>query len=60
MDEVPRIPAAIDRGDPRAAERLLPLVHDELRWLAAPRMALAGRTIDEAARALGLSTATAE
>jgi DNA-directed RNA polymerase specialized sigma24 family protein len=39
MGEVSRILAAIDRGDPGAAERLLPLVYNELRRLAARRMA---------------------
>jgi RNA polymerase sigma factor (TIGR02999 family) len=39
MGEVPGILAAIERGDPRAAERLLPLVYDELRRLAGRRMA---------------------
>ena len=32
-------PAAVERGDPQAAEQLLPLVYDELRKLAAARMA---------------------
>ena len=31
--------SAIDRGDPQAAEQLLPLVYDELRRLAAEKMA---------------------
>jgi RNA polymerase sigma factor (TIGR02999 family) len=31
--------AAIDQGDPHAAEQLLPLVYDELRKLAAQKMA---------------------
>ena len=35
MSDVTRILAAIERGDPRAAEQLLPLVYDELRKLAA-------------------------
>ncbi|MBI3411515.1 MAG: sigma-70 family RNA polymerase sigma factor [Planctomycetes bacterium] len=39
MSEVTRILSAIDRGDPRAAEQLLPLVYDELRRLAAHRIA---------------------
>lgn len=39
MSEVTRILAEIDSGDPRAAERLLPLVYDELRKLAAARLA---------------------
>src|SRR5712672_2976371 len=39
MSEVTRILTAIDQGDPRAAEQLLPLVYDELRKLAAQKMA---------------------
>jgi RNA polymerase sigma factor (TIGR02999 family) len=39
MSEVTRILAAIEQGDPRAAEELLPLVYDELRKLAAARLA---------------------
>jgi RNA polymerase sigma factor (TIGR02999 family) len=39
MSEVTRILSAIDEGDPRAAEQLLPLVYDELRKLAAEKMA---------------------
>jgi RNA polymerase sigma factor (TIGR02999 family) len=39
MSEVTRILSAIDQGDSRAAEQLLPLVYDELRKLAAERMA---------------------
>lgn len=39
MSEVTRILSAIVSGDPSAAERLLPLVYDELRRLAATRMA---------------------
>jgi hypothetical protein len=31
--------SALDHGDPHAASRLLPLVYDELRKLAAQRMA---------------------
>jgi hypothetical protein len=34
MSEVTRILTAIEQGDPRAAEQLLPLVYDELRKLA--------------------------
>ena len=40
MNEVTRVLSAIDRGDPQAAEQLLPLVYDELRKLAAQRLAL--------------------
>jgi RNA polymerase sigma factor (TIGR02999 family) len=39
MSEVTRILSAIDQGDPSAAEQLLPLVYDELRKLAAQRLA---------------------
>src|SRR2546422_669755 len=39
MTEVTRILSAIDQGDPAAAEQLLPLVYDELRKLAAQKMA---------------------
>src|SRR5215471_5940859 len=39
MHEVTQILAAIDQGDPQAAEQLLPLVYEELRKLAAVRMA---------------------
>lgn len=39
MSEVTRILSATERGDPHAAEQLLPLVYDELRWLAAQKMA---------------------
>ncbi len=37
--DVTQILQAIEGGDPRAAEELLPLVYDELRKLAAARMA---------------------
>src|SRR4051794_9783422 len=39
MSEVTRMLSAIEQGDPSAAEQLLPLVYDELRQLAAERMA---------------------
>ena len=39
MNDVTRILSAIERGDPMAAEQLLPLVYDELRKLAAQRLA---------------------
>jgi RNA polymerase sigma factor (TIGR02999 family) len=38
MNEVTQILSAIEQGDPRAAEQLLPLVYDELRKLAAQRL----------------------
>jgi RNA polymerase sigma factor (TIGR02999 family) len=39
MDNVTLVLSAIEQGDPRAAEQLLPLVYDELRVLAAQKMA---------------------
>ena len=39
MNDVTRILSAIEQGDPQAAEQLLPLVYDELRRLAARRLA---------------------
>ena len=39
MNDVTRLLSAIDQGDPQAAGRLLPLVYDELRKLAAQRLA---------------------
>ena len=39
MSEVTRILAAVEQGDPQAASQLLPLVYDELRQLAAHRLA---------------------
>jgi RNA polymerase sigma factor (TIGR02999 family) len=39
MSDVTRILSAIEQGDPHAAEELLPLVYDELRKLAAQRLA---------------------
>ena len=39
MTDVTRILLDIEQGDPKAAEQLLPLVYDELRKLAAQRLA---------------------
>jgi RNA polymerase sigma factor (TIGR02999 family) len=39
MNEVTRILSAIEQGDPHAAEQLLPLVYEELRKLAAHKLA---------------------
>jgi RNA polymerase sigma factor (TIGR02999 family) len=39
MPDVTQILSAIERGDPSAAEQLLPLVYDELRRLAAQKLA---------------------
>src|SRR5262245_46355063 len=51
MNEVTRILSDIEHGDPHAAEQLLPLVYDELRKLAAERMAHAkpGQTLQATA-----------
>ncbi len=48
MSEVTRILLQIASGDPQAAEQLLPLVYDELRRLAAQKMAKEkpGQTLD--------------
>jgi RNA polymerase sigma factor (TIGR02999 family) len=40
MNDVTRVLSAIEAGDPHAAEQLLPLVYDELRKLAAQKLAL--------------------
>src|SRR5262245_38370205 len=39
MNDVTHILAAIEQGDSQASSRLLPLVYDELRKLAAQKMA---------------------
>lgn len=39
MNDVTRILSAIEQGDPGSAERLLPLLYDELRKLAAQKLA---------------------
>jgi RNA polymerase sigma factor (TIGR02999 family) len=39
MNEVTRVLSAIEGGDPQAAKQLLPLVYDELRQLAAQKLA---------------------
>jgi RNA polymerase sigma factor (TIGR02999 family) len=51
MSEVTRILSAVEQGDPHAAEQLLPLVYDELRKLAAHKMAqeAAGQTLQPTA-----------
>jgi RNA polymerase sigma factor (TIGR02999 family) len=51
MSEVTRILSAIDQGDPSAADQLLPLVYDELRKLAAQKLAQEnpGQTLDATA-----------
>jgi hypothetical protein len=51
MTDVTRILNAIGQGDPTAAGQLLPLVYDELRRLAAQRLARArpGQTLQATA-----------
>jgi RNA polymerase sigma factor (TIGR02999 family) len=51
MSDVTRILSAIEQGDPHAAEQLLPLVYDELRKLAAAKLAREkpGQTLDATA-----------
>ena len=39
MNDVTRILSDVEQGDPHAAEQLLPLVYDELRKLAAQKLA---------------------
>jgi hypothetical protein len=51
MSEVTRILSNIEQGDPKAAEQLLPLVYNELRQLAAQRLAqeMPGQTLQATA-----------
>src|SRR6266545_2762258 len=51
MNDVTRILAAVEQGDSDAAEKLLPLVYDELRRLAAQRLSResAGQTLQATA-----------
>src|SRR5271168_3090119 len=51
MTEVTQLLNAMDQGDPRAASQLLPLVYDELRRLAAARLAAepSGNTLEPTA-----------
>jgi RNA polymerase sigma factor (TIGR02999 family) len=51
MNNVTQILSAIEQGDPHAAEQLLPLVYDELRRLAAQKLAheKPGQTLDSTA-----------
>lgn len=51
MSDVTQILNAIEQGDPKAAEQLLPLVYDELRKLAAQKLAQEspGQTLDATA-----------
>jgi RNA polymerase sigma factor (TIGR02999 family) len=51
MNDITRILSAIEQGDLRAADRLMPLVYDELRQLAAAQLAgeKPGQTLDATA-----------
>jgi RNA polymerase sigma factor (TIGR02999 family) len=51
MNDVTRILAAVEQGDPQAAQKLLPLVYGELRRLAAQKMAheAPGQTLEATA-----------
>jgi len=51
MDAITQVLNAIEQGDPSAAEQLLPLVYDELRKLAAEKLAQerAGQTLQATA-----------
>jgi RNA polymerase sigma factor (TIGR02999 family) len=51
MSDVTRVLSAIEQGDPSAAAQLLPLVYDELRRLAAQKLAQEkpGQTLDATA-----------
>jgi RNA polymerase sigma factor (TIGR02999 family) len=51
MTDVTQILSAVERGDPQAAEQLLPLIYQELRRLAARRLAreVPGQTLQATA-----------
>src|SRR5262245_7007345 len=51
MNELTQILSALEQGDPHAASQLLPLVYDELRQLAAQKLAheKPGQTLDATA-----------
>lgn len=51
VDELTKVLNALEPGDPQAASRLLPLVYDELRKLAAQKLARErpGQTLDATA-----------
>jgi RNA polymerase sigma factor (TIGR02999 family) len=51
MNDITQILGSIERGESQAAEQLLPLVYDELRWVAARKLAQekAGQTLQATA-----------
>ena len=57
MTDVTRILNAIEQGDAKAADELLPLVYDELRLLAAQKMAQEkpGQTLQATALFMGFT-----
>jgi DNA-directed RNA polymerase specialized sigma24 family protein len=59
MSDVTKMLSAIENGEQTAADELLPLVYQELRKLVRLRF-FAGLTLAEAARALGISSSTAD
>src|SRR5205085_2876462 len=68
VSDVTQILTAIEQGDANAADKLLPLVYEELRKLAEDNLQaelvklryFVGMTLDEAAEVLGISTRTAD
>ena len=52
MSDVTRILSQIEQGNPVAAERLLPLVYDELRRLAAAKLSNFAERLDRLTKAL--------
>jgi hypothetical protein len=60
MSDVTRIIDRVQRGDPNATDELLPLVYEELRKLAAHKMAneASGHTLQTTARSSGRNATT--
>ncbi len=56
MSDVTQLLSAIDAGDPRASEELLPLFYEQLRKLAAAKMARENAGLSPPLPALGLVT----
>jgi len=53
MSDITQTISFIERGDPEAAERLLPLVYDELRRLAGPEAGTGTARTDHTGDGLG-------
>jgi hypothetical protein len=60
MDAITRVLNAIEQGDPRAAEQLLPLVSGEQKARLVELRSFAGLTGDQAAAVLGTSPSGAD